>query len=66
MLSGAAALLACECTIRPAYKAPGTNSDGVGTTDDPNIIRALFLARDNARVITGYTDNSGRIGWLDY
>ena len=49
-----------------AYKAPGTNSDGVGTTDDSNIIRALFLARDNARVITGYTDNSGRIGWLDY
>jgi hypothetical protein len=49
-----------------AYKAPGHNSDGVGMTDDPNIIHALFLSRDNGRPITGYSDNSGFIGWLDY
>jgi hypothetical protein len=49
-----------------AYKAPGTNADGVGTTDDPNIIHALFLARDNGRSIIGYSDTSGKIGWLDY
>jgi hypothetical protein len=49
-----------------AYKAPGHNADAVGDADDPNIIRALFLARDNGRPITGYTDSSGHIGWLDY
>jgi hypothetical protein len=49
-----------------AYKAPGHNSDAVGDTDDPNIIQALFLARDNGRPLLGYTDAHGRIGWLDY
>ncbi len=49
-----------------AYKAPGDNADAVGITDDPNVIRALFLARDNGRSITGYTDDIGKIGWLDY
>jgi hypothetical protein len=34
-----------------AYKAPGTNADQVGFTDDPNLIR--FLARDNGRSILG-------------
>ena len=49
-----------------AYKAPGGNADAVGITDDPNTVHALFLARDHGRSITGYTDNSGKIGWLDY
>lgn len=49
-----------------AYKAPGTNADAVGSTDDPNTIHALFLARDNGRSIMGYTDDNGSIGWLDY
>ena len=41
-------------------------ADAVGITDDPNTVHALFLARDHGRSITGYTDNSGKIGWLDY
>ncbi len=49
-----------------AYKAPGHNSDAVGDTDDPNIIQALFLSRDNGRPVMGYTDSHSRIGWLDY
>lgn len=47
-----------------AFKSPGTNDDLVGFTNDPNIIRALFLARDNGRPIWGYSDSS--IEWLDY
>jgi hypothetical protein len=47
-----------------AFKAPGTNDDLVGFTNDPNIIRALFLARDNGRPIWGYS--GPRIEWLDY
>lgn len=49
-----------------AYKAPGHDADVVGDTDDPNMIKALFLSRDNGRPIMGYTDGSGRIAWLDY
>ena len=52
-------------TVFP-YTAPGDNDDDVGFTDDPNIIHALFLARANGRSITGYTNNSGKIEWLDY
>ena len=49
-----------------AYKSPGNNSDYVGYSDDRNVIKALFLARDNARTITGYTNASCKIEWLDY
>jgi hypothetical protein len=49
-----------------AYKAPGTNADGVGTTIDFNLIRALFLARDNGLVILCFTDNNNGIGFIDY
>lgn len=49
-----------------AYKAPGNNADGVGTTTDPNVIKALFRARDNGRTVMGYTNASNRIVWLDY
>jgi hypothetical protein len=49
-----------------AYKAPGSNSNYVGYSDDPHIIRALFLARDNGRSITGYTNPKCKIEWLDY
>jgi hypothetical protein len=49
-----------------AYKAPGTNADQVGFTDDPNLIRALFLARDNGRSILGVTSADGSIGFIDY
>ena len=47
-----------------AFKSPGNNDDLVGFTNDPNIIRALFLARDNGRPIWGCSDSS--IEWLDY
>jgi hypothetical protein len=49
-----------------AYKAPGTNADQVGFTDDPNLIRALFLARDNERSISGFTSAGGSIDFVDY
>ena len=49
-----------------AYKSPGTNADYVGYSDDPNVVHALFLARDNGRAITGYTNASCKIEWLDY
>jgi hypothetical protein len=42
-----------------AYKAPGANANQVGVTDDPNLIRALFLARDNGRFIWGDTYDDG-------
>ena len=49
-----------------AYVAPGHNANYVGWSDDPNVIHALFLARDNGQSITGYTNASCRIEWLDY
>jgi hypothetical protein len=49
-----------------AYKAPGGNVNYVGYSDDPNVIHALFLARDSGQSITGYTNSTCRIEWLDY
>lgn len=48
------------------YTSPGSNSNYVGYSDDPNMIQALFLARDNGNGITGYTNSSCRIEWIDY
>lgn len=48
------------------YKSPGNNSDQVGVTTDANIFKALLLARDNGRSVTGVTDRTGRISWVDY
>ena len=48
------------------YLAPGSNSNYVGYTADANVIKALFLARDNGNTVTGYTNNQCRIEWLDY
>ena len=33
---------------------------------DPNLIRALFLARNNARSILGFTSADGSICFIDY
>ena len=49
-----------------AYLEPGANANYVGWSDDTNVVHALFLARDNSRGITGYTNASCRIEWLDY
>ncbi|NTW64649.1 MAG: hypothetical protein HGA46_11400 [Chlorobiaceae bacterium] len=49
-----------------AYVSPGDNKDYIGYTDDPNMIHALFLARDNANNIQGYTNAKCRIEWIDY
>src|SRR5262249_16648640 len=49
-----------------AFKSPGTNDNFIGTTDDPDMVRALFLARDNGRTIWGYSDDNQGIVWLDY
>ena len=49
-----------------AYLKPGANANYVGWSDDTNVVRALFLARDNNRSITGYTNSACRIEWLDY
>jgi hypothetical protein len=38
----------------------------VGSTNDPNTVHALFLARDNGCSIWGYTDDNNSIVWLDY
>ena len=49
-----------------AYISPGSNAKYVGYTDDPNMIKALFLARDNGHGIQGYRNSSCRIEWIDY
>ena len=49
-----------------AYISPGHNKNYVGYTDDPNMIQALFLARDNDVNIQGYTNSRCRIEWIDY
>ena len=50
-----------------AYKAPGTNSDYVGNSDDSSVVHALFLARDNNREIRGTSNNTScRIELVDY
>jgi hypothetical protein len=49
-----------------AYKAPGANADYVGFSDDQNMIKALFLARDNGNAVTGFTNSVCKIEWMDY
>ena len=49
-----------------AYVSPGHNKNYVGYSDDPNIIHALFLARDNGNTIGGYTNSKCKIEWIDY
>jgi len=49
-----------------AYLSPGANKDYIGYSDDPNMIHALFLARDNGNSLTGYTNSMCRIEWIDY
>jgi hypothetical protein len=41
-----------------AFLAPGNNSNLTGTTNNPTLIKMLFLARDNGRVIMGFTANN--------
>ena len=48
-----------------AFLAPGNNDNLIGTTTNPILIKALFLARDNGRVISGYTANN-EIQFIDY
>ena len=48
-----------------AFLAPGNNDSLVGTTNNPTLMKALFLARDNGRVISGYTANN-EIQFIDY
>jgi hypothetical protein len=48
-----------------AFLAPGDNSNLVGTTNNPTLIKMLFLARDNGRVIMGFTANNV-IQFIDY
>jgi hypothetical protein len=49
-----------------AYLSPGSNNNYIGYSDDPNMIHALFLARDNANQIQGYTNSKCKIEWMDY
>jgi hypothetical protein len=49
-----------------AYLSPGNNSNYIGYSDDANMIKALFLARDNGNGIQGYTNSKCRIEWIDY
>jgi hypothetical protein len=47
------------------FLAPGNNNNLIGTTTDPTLIQALFLARDNGRAILGATGNN-IIEFIDY
>jgi hypothetical protein len=47
------------------FLAPGNNNNLIGTTTDPTLIQALFLATDNGRTILGYTANNV-IQFIDY
>ena len=49
-----------------AYLAPGNNENYIGWSSDPNVIHALFLACDNGRQVTGYTNAQYKIEWMDY
>lgn len=49
-----------------AYVAPGHNTNYVGYSEDPNMIEALFRARDNGNAVQGYTNAQCRIEWMDY
>jgi hypothetical protein len=49
-----------------AYVAPGHNTNYVGYSEDPNVIQALFLARDNGNAVQGFTNAQCRIEWMDY
>jgi hypothetical protein len=49
-----------------AYLDPGANENYVGNSQDPNVIRALFSACDNGRVVSGYTNTEFTVEWLDY
>jgi hypothetical protein len=48
-----------------AFLAPGNNDNLIGTTNNPTLMKMLFLARDNGRVIEGFTANNV-IGFIDY
>lgn len=48
------------------YLEPGTNDDYVGWSDDPNMIEALFRARDGGAAVQGFTNERCRIEWMDY
>ena len=48
-----------------AFLAPGSTDNWIGTTDDPTMMQALFLARDNGRWVLGYTGNNV-ISFIDY
>lgn len=48
-----------------AYTGTGSNSDYVGWTADQNVIKTLF-ASVNSGSLTGYTNSSCKLEWLDY
>ena len=35
-------------------------------SEDANMIKALFLARDNGNAVMGYTNSQCKIEWMDY
>lgn len=49
-----------------AYLSPGGNANYVGYSEDANVVRALFVARDNGNAVQGYTNAQCRIEWMDY
>ena len=49
-----------------AYLSPGNNADYVGNSQDPNVINALFLARDNGRSVQGFKNVQCRIECVEY
>lgn len=51
-----------------AYITPGNNDSYVGSTNNANMIDALFQNRNdtNGTQIQGYTDSDCKIQWIDY
>jgi len=47
------------------YLAPGYNDNYIGVTTDPTMMKTLFLARDNGRIVSGYTADD-QLVFIDY
>lgn len=48
------------------YIYPGNNADYVGYTTSNLMVDQLIKSKDNLHEITGYTDTSCKIKWMDY
>lgn len=52
-------------TVMRLYIYPGNNADYAGYTQSSFMFDALTKAQDKAITVTGYTDSSCKIKWID-